>query len=101
MAWPDVSCRALALLYLRIELTDRNAQLRARFEHLSTCPYQSQVLIIGSLDQAVEHRVVEHLPPIPIFLISRIDRGVACFEPLVRNGSRRLGENRTDHTTGA
>src|SRR5215471_8959333 len=99
MAWPDVSCRAAALLYLRIELTNRNAQLCARFEHLSTCPYQSQVLIIGDFDQPVENRVVEHFPPVSILLISGIDRRVVGFEPFFGHRGRRRGEIEADHTT--
>src|SRR5215471_16472124 len=37
MAWPDVSCRPLALLYLRIELPDRHAQLGARVDRRVVC----------------------------------------------------------------
>src|SRR6516164_4214769 len=99
MAWPDVSCRALALLYLRIELADRYAQLGSRFEHLGARADQREVLIIGDLDQPVENRVVEHLPPVPILLISRIDRRVVGFEPFVGYRRRRRREIGTHHTT--
>ena len=58
MAWPDVSCRALALLYLRIELTDRDAQLGPRFENFGPRANQCEVLIISDLDQPVENRVM-------------------------------------------
>src|SRR6516225_11604688 len=101
MAWPDVSCRTLTLLYLRIELADRYAQLRARFENFCPRADQSEVLIIGHLDQPVENRVVEHLPPIPILLISRIDRRVIGFEPFVCDRSGGRGEIGADETTGA
>src|SRR5215469_12300064 len=101
MAWPDVSCCALALLYLRIKLADRYAQLGARFEHLGAGADQSEVLIIGDLDQSVENRVVEHLPPIPIFLIPRIDRRVVCFEPFLGDRRRRRSKVRADQTPGA
>src|SRR6516165_12094439 len=101
MAWPKISCRALALLYLRIELADRYTQLGARFEHLGARADQSEVLIIGDLDQPVENRVMEHPPPVPILLVSRIDGRVVGFEPLLRNRSRGRGEVRADHATGA
>src|SRR6516162_3512529 len=101
MAWPKISCRALALLYLRIELADRYTQLGARFEHLGARADQSQVLIISDFDQPVENRVVEHFPPVSILLISRIDRRVVGFEPFVRNRSRGRGEIGADKTTGA
>src|SRR5215472_12246643 len=100
MAWPDVSCRALTLLYLRIELADRYAQLRARFEHFGAGANESEVLIIGDLDQPVENRVMEHFPPVAVLLISRIDRRVVGFEPLLRNRSGRRGEIGADQTTG-
>src|SRR5215467_2585443 len=100
MAWPDVGCRALALLYLRIELTDRNAQLCTRLENLGAGANQSKVLIIGDLDQPVEHRVVEHPPPVSILLISRIDRRVVGFEPFAGDWGRRRGEIGPNHTTG-
>src|SRR5215471_2876751 len=100
MAWPDVGCSALALLHLRIEFTNRNAQLCARFENLGAGANQSKVLIIGDLDQPVEHRVVEHPPPVSILLISRIDRRVVGFEPFVSDRSRRRGEIGPNHTTG-
>src|SRR5215472_10917050 len=101
MAWPDVSCRPLALLYLRIELADCYAQLGARFEHLGARADQSEVLIIGDLDQPVENRVVKHLPPVSILLISRIDRRVLGFEPFLGNRGRRRGKIRADETSGA
>src|SRR5215472_1937820 len=101
MAWPDVGCCALALLYLRIELADRYAQLGARFEHLGARADESEVLIVGDLDQPVENRVVEHFPPVPILLISRIDRRVVGFEPFVRNRSRGRGEIGTDKAAAA
>src|SRR5215831_9609264 len=100
MAWPDVSCCALALLYLRIELADRYAKLGARFEHLGARADQSEVLIIGGFDQPIEHRVMEHFPPVSILLISRIDRPVVGFEPLLRDRSRGRGEIGADKTTG-
>src|SRR5215469_4000373 len=101
MAWPDVGCRPLALLYLRIELPDRHAQLGARFEHLGTGADQSEVLIIGDIDQPVENRVVEYLPPIPIFLIPRVDRRIVCFEPFLGDRCRRRSKVRADETPGA
>src|SRR5215472_3535054 len=101
MAWPDVSCRALTLLYLRIELADRHAQLGTRFEHLGACADQSEVLIVGDFDQPVENRVVEHFPPVSILRISRIDRRIVGFEQLLRDRSRGRGEIGADETTGA
>src|SRR5215472_16521583 len=101
MAWPDVGCCALALLYLRIELADRYAQLGARFEHLGARADESEVLIVGDLDQPVENRVVEHFPPVPILLISRIDRRVVGFEPFLGNRRRRRSKVWADQTPGA
>src|SRR5215467_9467254 len=101
MAWPDVSCRALTLLYLRIELADRYTQLGARFEHVGARADQSEVLIVGDFDQPVENRVVEHFPPLAVLLISRLDRRIVGFEPLLRDRSRGRGEIGADETTGA
>src|SRR6516165_1420517 len=102
MARPDVGRRALTLLYLRIELADRYAQLGARFEHLGARADQSEVLIIGDLDQPIEHRVMKDLPPVAILLIAGVDRSVARFEkPFLGHRSRRRREIGSDHTTGA
>src|SRR5215469_325212 len=101
MAWPDVGRCALALLYLRIELADRYAQLGARFEHLGARADESEVLIVGDRDQPVENRVVEHFPPVPILLISRIDRRVVGFEPFLGNRRRRRSKVWADQTPGA
>src|SRR6516165_9097173 len=101
MAWPDVSCRALTLLYLRIELADRDAQLGTRFEHLGTCADESEVLIVRDFDHPIEHRIVEHPPPIAVFLIPGIDRRIVGFEPPLGDGSLRLGEVWTDKAPAA
>jgi len=101
MAWPNVSCRALTLLYLRIELADRNAKLGTRSENLGTGADQGEVLIVGDLDQPVEHRVMEHLPPVAVFLISGFDRRISGFEPFGGDWRRRRGEIRPDRATEA
>ena len=79
MARPDIGYRAVALLKLGIKLADRHTQLRARFEYLSSGADEGQILIIRNLDQPVEHRVVEHLPPVTVLLIPGIDRRIAGF----------------------
>src|SRR6516165_12304206 len=101
MARPNVGYRAMTLLQLRIELPDRYAQLGACFENFGPRANQSEVLIRSDLDQPVEHRVVEHFPPVSILLISRIDRRVVGFEPSVGDRGRGRGEIGADQTTGA
>ena len=93
MPCPDLAVAA--------DRTRRSLRPTGRFEHLGARADQSEVLIIGDLDQPVENRVMEHPPPVPILLVSRIDGRVVGFEPLFRNRSRGRGEVRADHATGA
>src|SRR5215472_4722041 len=101
MAWPDVSCRALALLHLWVEFADGDTQLGPRFEHLSSGADQGKVLIVGDLDQPIEHRVMKDLPPVAILLIAGVDRRVAGFEPFLGHRGRRRRKIGPDHTTDA
>jgi hypothetical protein len=63
MARSIIKHRALSLLQLRKELANRYSQFCARFKDAGAGAYQGEVLAIGDLDQPVEDRVVEHLPP--------------------------------------
>ena len=62
-----------ALLRLRKELADRDAELGPRLQHPRPGAEQRQVLVIGDLDQAIERGIVEHLPPVAVFLLARAD----------------------------
>jgi hypothetical protein len=101
MARPDVGYRAVALLQLGIELTDRHSQLRPRFEHPGSRVDERQILVVGKLDQPVEHRVVEYFPPFVVLLVAGADRRVVGFEPFLSDWGRGRGKIRADHTTGA
>src|SRR5438045_2108435 len=98
MARPDIGYRAAALLYLRVELADRHSKFRAGLQHPSPRVDERQVLIVGKLDQPVQHRIVEYRPPVAILLITGIDRAVVGFEPLLGDRGQRRGKVGTDET---
>ncbi len=54
---------AARLLLLRIEVADRDAELGPCLEHPHGRPVQRQVLPVGGVDQPVESRIVQRLPP--------------------------------------
>ena len=59
---------ASALLDLRIEFADRDAEYGAGLKHACAGAQQSQVLIVGNLNESVQCRIVKSRPPIPIVL---------------------------------
>ena len=75
------------LLRLRVELADGDAKCRPRLEHPGAGRHQGQVLLVGDIDQAIQRGVVEHCPPLLVFLMVRLNGCVAGLEPSV--GERR------------
>ena len=68
MAWPVIGGEAIAALLLRIEFADGDAEFGPRLQHTRPGAEKGEVLIIGRLDQAIEHGIVERLPPVAIIL---------------------------------
>ena len=56
------------MLGLGIQLADRYAHLGLGLQHPHPGDLQRQVLLIGLLDQAIEDRVVEGAPPVPVII---------------------------------
>jgi len=51
-------------LLLRKELPDRDVELRLRLQDACGGNLQRKVVVVGGVDEAVERRVVEQLPPV-------------------------------------
>ena len=87
---------AVAPLLLRIKLADRDAELGARLQHPRSGAEQGEVLVVGRLDQAIEHGIVKHLPPVAIVLPVRPHGGVVRFEVFFSDGRDGRREIRPD-----
>ena len=79
---------ARTLLRLRIEIADRDAELRARFENFQPDDLQREILLVGALDEAIERRILERPPPAR-FNVALRHALVAALDPIVLNGRLR------------
>ncbi len=80
----EVSLRgARALLRLRKQLADRHAELRARLENPQARDLHWEVLLIGAFDEAIERRIAERAPPMPLDLPMRRHALVAALDPVL------------------
>ena len=100
MARPVIAGKALALLLLRVELTDLDAELGARLEDLRARAEERQVLVVGDLDETIEHGIVKHPPPVAVILLGCAYRTIAPLE--IFRGDRRWRGNeiRADGAAG-
>ena len=84
-------------MYLRIHVSDRDAQLRAGFEDPQACDLHREVLLRSEFDQAIEGRIIERPPPLGLNGGLR-DSRVMLFNPVVLNFGFWCLEIGTDRT---
>ena len=86
LAGPVEYHRAGRLLGLRIKISNRDAELGPGREHAHACDFQGKVLMVRSIDYAIENRVIESFPPGAIFGGLSFDPSILNFQPVRRHG---------------
>ena len=58
---------------------------------------QAQVLIVRALDELIERRILEHLPPVLVFGLAGVDPLVLGLKPVIGRNDLRFLEVRSHH----
>jgi hypothetical protein len=90
LAQGDPVGRARSLLQLRIQLSDRDPARGLSLQHPDPGDPQRQVLLVGPLDEGIEHRIVEHGPPGAVVRRLALELGLVQLHPLRGERRRRL-----------
>ncbi len=81
LARPDVLKGAGGLLGLRKKLSDGDAELGTGFQNPDPCNPERKVLLVGPVNEPVQDRVTEHLPPVPVWCRFRLYTLVPLIQP--------------------
>src|SRR5262249_8442513 len=92
--------RAGDALLLRKEVADGLVELGPRLEHARPRDLQAEIVAVRALDEAVEDRILEQLPPVRLDRVQRFFGHTGARQPARRRIARRCLVVRADHAGG-